>query len=173
MTTPATQNQVPEHSILDVFGKQSYLGNQFVTVVNGIALAGTTETPLILIQNPPISTSAFPSKYKAIFLNAINTSASASTVLRFYFNPTVITLGTLQVAQNLRPASPTTSVSIIYTSPTVSANGTLINAIVSQLSTVTVDDQILILDPGQSLLVTATSVSSGTIIYLQKNFYEL
>lgn len=99
MTTPATNRQVPDHSIMDAFNKQNYLGNQFIFPFNS-TIASTAETALILLSNPAVTGSGFPSAYKAIFTNYMKSvclTASQNATFRTYYAPT-ITAGTQTVA---------------------------------------------------------------------------
>ena len=178
--TPATQNQVPEHSILDYFNKQTYLGNEFSFPIGPQTINSTSETPIGLIVNPALTGGqAFPNQ-KAIFQN-LRTSSSdiasgdGTTFFRYYFNPTISSTGTATVAVNLRPASAIKSISKCYTSANfaVSANGTLIRAISAGYSAVNDSNLLFILDPGMSLLITAQPTTSGATILNSSSFYEI
>lgn len=84
---PGTQFQIPEHSILDINGKQTYLGNSFILPANpdGLSVTGT-EVPVALIQNSVSNT-------KSLFLYQRKLASTDQTIVRFYLNPTVATHG--------------------------------------------------------------------------------
>jgi len=289
--TPITANQVPDHSILDINGKQTYLGNGYILPAppNGFTLSGTAEVPIALIRNPVTSGAG-----KALFLYQRKLASTDTTIVRFYSNPTVsnigiqtiglvadvsgslnntyfllndannvhkyyvwfninsagtdpaipgrtgvpITgatnasaatlggavataiaalnstnsfttsgtttvtvtnkvagpstamvdgaaptgftftqtagLGAQTVALNLRPASTNTSVSTCYLNPAPSNNGTFVAVLAAVVEIETISDVIFILDPGQSLLVTAKTSASPPVLVFQENiWYEL
>ena len=90
---PATNRQVPDHSILDNFGKQTYLGNSYVLPASGVDLPNDDETPIALIINPSVPDSAFPSGYKGLFIQFQNDGASSTAFIRYYINPTIASIG--------------------------------------------------------------------------------
>lgn len=165
--TPATNRQVPDHSIMDYYEKQNYLGNQFI-YTSSVTPGVTTELPILLLQNPTVVGSGFPSGYKALFVNTrkvSSTTASATAILRYYLSPTFSVAGATQTPLNLRPASPNTSQAVLSTLPTVSANGKLVFFLSSSSFVSDSDGKFVIVDPGQTLLVTAQSSSgSGTLL---------
>jgi hypothetical protein len=178
--TPATQNQVPEHSILDYFNKQTYLGNAFSFPIGPETINSTNETPIALILNPALAAGvAFPNQ-KALFQNLRTTasdiaSGDGTTFFRYYLNPTIATQGTKTTPINCRPASATTSIASCYVNGqfTVSSNGTLARVITAGYSSINDSNLLFILDPGQSLLVTAQPVTSGATIINANSWYEL
>lgn len=166
--TPATNRQVPDHSIMDFYNKQAYLGNQFVIPVANTS-SGTSEVPLILINN-----STGSGKAAFVGLKKISSlTASNSVILRCYLNPIVTGSGTPATPTNIRPASTNTSVLTVTTVPTVSANGTLVDEVSAAALSVGVSQIMEIIDPGQTMLITiqtsATSTATSTII----GFYEI
>lgn len=173
--TPATNKQLPDHAILDMNGKQNYLGNQFIYTFDGTT-GSTSEFPIIYLLNPGGLLTSFPSGYKGLFCGYLKTSClttSQSVVLKAYLNPTISSNGTPQTPINLRSASSNTSISNLYTDPTASSNGTLITVLsstpgLSDLSTV-----LSILDPGKSLLITATTSSSSTVLSAELCWNEI
>lgn len=166
--TPATNRQVPDHSIMDFYNKQCYLGNQFVIPVANTS-SGTSEIPLILINNTVGSgKGAFVGMKKITSL-----TAGDSAIIRCYLNPTVTGAGTPVTPSNVRPANVNAAVSTVTTGPTVSGNGTLVD-VVSAAALMSGLSQLLeILDPGQTMLITlqasASSATTSTII----GFYEI
>jgi hypothetical protein len=169
--TPATNKQIPDHSIMDHYNKQVYLGNQFV-ICNNFSSAGTSEVPLLLISNPAAVTTAA----KALFINNKRVSsltASDSVILRCYINPTVSSPGTPATPTNERPANTNISIATVATAPSVSANGTLIDTIVTGALTSNLSDLMTILDPGQVLLITIQASASSTATNTIINWYEI
>ena len=176
--TPATNRQVPDHAILDNFYKQTYLGNAYIVSVPAIDLSTTSETGLILIQNPVITTSAFPANNVGVFVNLRRFSSdSEQVVIKTYVNPIVSSVSTKTTPVNLRPASANTSIAKVYGSGefSLSSNGTLISAIGCAADDYVVMDNLLlvILDPGQMLLITGTALTEDTNVNADISWFEL
>jgi hypothetical protein len=173
--TPATNRQVPDHSIMDHYNKQTYLGNKFVYASNQ-AIASTSEIPLLLLQNPAVATSSFPSGYTGLFVDLMKLAvitASQSAVIRVYLNPTTPVAGTAKTPTNLRYASATTSIAALSAAPTVSGNGTLINVLSALPGQPDRSDLLVILDPGQNMLLTIQATANPTTIAQSISWYEL
>ena len=79
-----TSKQVPDHSIMDFYNKQAYLGNQFVLAINS-AISSTSETPYLLLQNPSSNKISLFQNYRRL----LSRSATISCYLNFYANPTI------------------------------------------------------------------------------------
>jgi hypothetical protein len=174
--TTITQNQTAEKSILDVFYRQTYLGNSYIVPIASLALGSTSETPLLLIQNPAVSTAS--SAQKAIFVSLRRFASDDQQVLiKTYVNPTITGTSTATTPVNLRPASANTSLSKCYGNGqfTSSANGTLISSIGCAADDYVVMDNklLVILDPGQSMLLTATALVESTNVNADISWYEL
>jgi hypothetical protein len=165
-----TANQVPQNSILDQFNRQTYLGNAFVLPIVGLSLSNTDETNVLLMTNP--------STTKSLFINLRRYSSSAQAVLvKTYVTSTVSTTGTASTPVNLRPANANTSVSACYTNGQFSlgSNGTVISAVgVSSDYFITQDNSLMvIIDPGQTLLITATALVETTSFNADVSWFEL
>lgn len=88
-----TSRQVPDQAIMDLNGKQSYLGNVY-SLLNGTAgnaLTQNVEKPIILIKNA--ATTA-----KSIFISDRMIAANDAVIARYYINPTIATFQTQTVA---------------------------------------------------------------------------
>lgn len=174
MTQPATNRQIPNDSILDANFRQSYLGNQFIYAVN--ASVSGSETPILLLSNPVVVSSAFPSGYKSLFVNlrkVVCSVTGASAVLKYYFNPTITGNGTPVTILNARPASPNVAVGVLTSGPTASSNGSYVDAIASLAFSTDESNFLLILDPGQNLLVTAQASASSTATLIKLGWMEI
>lgn len=167
MSAPLTPTQLPMDSILDINGRQTYLGNSFILPNAGTSLSTTNETPLCLIKNPAGSG-------KSIFLSSRRMLSSNIAVLfQFYLNPTVNVLGSATGALNMRSGATTASISLCYLGMTITSNGTLLSALAAGTTTV-VMDALYILDPGANLLVTGKQLSAGTSTAISGNvWYEI
>lgn len=164
---PLTQTQLPMDSILDINGKQTYLGNSFVLPTSGKSIANTVETPICVIQSASTNT-------KSLFLFSRNFSTDNNPMLfRYYLNPTINSPGSATVALNLKTGSTTTSVSICYLAMTITANGTLFETIAgSQYGSR--DDLLVIIDPGKSILLTGQQSGAGTTVAIAEHaWYEI
>ena len=172
--TPATNKQLPDHAILDYFNKQIYLGNGF-SVPQSLALSGTSENLLYLVQNPVTSTS-FPSSYKSLFLNLRKyLTTLQNVVIKIYQAGVVATVSTASTAQNLRPASSNASIAGVYVNGqfTMTSNGTLMSELGVTPSAPLDDSMLVIVDPGQSILITATALVTTTTVQSTVSWYEL
>lgn len=127
--TPATNFQVPEHSIMDAFNKQTYLGNTFTVCSNVFELpTASLETSILYLSNPAANK-------RALFCNvqrfcATNLANADSATFKVYLNPTLTSANKPIIPINMRPASATVSGAAAAFNPPI-APGTL------QVSTVT------------------------------------
>jgi hypothetical protein len=158
--------QIPDKSILDLNGKQTYLGNSFISGVKSAAIGSTSETPYFLMINPASNgvSSSFKSMFNYVRKLSVITTTSAIATFRFYYNPTVTSNGTAVTPLNLRfnPNSPA-SVMQTFSLPSVSSNGTFIaDLAVTSGGGIGISNLLFVLDPGQSILVTITE-STGTV----------
>jgi hypothetical protein len=179
---PTNSRQQAENSILDTFNRQTYLGNSYVASSGVISISSAnTETAVMWINNPAsnISSTAVPVGQQNIALfqgirklsQATNVS-SATTLFKFYSNPTISANGTAITPGSLRPAMGNSSVMKAYYSQTASANGTFLA--VFAINYQEVDSSLLfILDPGYSLLVTATTDTMSTSVISELSWYEI
>lgn len=161
---PGTNKQVPQDAILDAFGRQSYLGNQYAISLANFSSAATTETPLFLLSNPAVSATAFPQNWVSLFLNyrkLTGGTGSSSATLGFYLNPTGITGGTTKTPINLRTNSRNTSVASLKQAPTGTVTGSLVSSLYT-FSTPDSDSGLMIIDPGTSLLITVLVSTTTT-----------
>lgn len=88
----AAQN--PDRSIMDINGRQTYLGNTFVLPLNGATVnadGSGDEEPISLITNPL-------GNKKTIFIFQETASATDACIVRYYGAPTVTGFGTQTVA---------------------------------------------------------------------------
>lgn len=155
-----TKRQVAENAILDLFNKQVYLGNQFVSGGDTISVT-SSETNLLSISNPSTST-------VSLFINTLLLHAVGSgdvITFRVYSQPTVISSGTPATPINCRPANANVSVASVVVGPSVSTMGTRIQTIVSGFNAAgSIAAPMYILDPGQSILITGQGVATATAI---------
>lgn len=169
--TPATSKQVPEHSILDHFNKQVYLGNQF-SAVAGVATSGTAEAGAILLTCPVGGLNQ-----KSLFVDlrrAASVTSANSVIVKAYVSPSAAAGATPLVPVQMRPANTvTTSIASASTAPTVTSNGSLVDVLAGAAFTTLQSDRLIILDPGQSLLITVQTSASATTVELQLSWYEL
>jgi len=168
---PATNRQLPDNSILDLMGKQCYLGNQYSIYQN--FTIGASETALILLQNAQTGSQQTLKSIFQNFMRMVQTSSTKTSILNIYLNPTITSAGTPITPTNMRIAYGSHSIATASASPTISANGTQINSI--SASTLSMGDSNLlsILDDNQSLLITGTGSSSGTTLSLIVQWYEI
>ena len=168
---PATNKQVPEHSILDMFGKQSYLGNQFIVGTNSVSLSGTGEVALLYMACTTAATQAVGASQnaKGIFCNlrrlyCADSSALTGVVFRVYFGASTVSAGTALTPNNARPAYSTASVASVLLSPTVGTKGTFAYSYAVGFQSPAVSEELIILDAGTNMLITAQASAASTAI---------
>jgi len=149
----STQNQ------LLTKGHPYYLAdnNKLFEAVSEVSTTlGTTETSLLLLKNPAASGKTI--KIKRIELgNFVNIISSIR--FRLYFNPTITSNGGTLTPQTLTIGGSGTSVALLFTLPTTTANGTKLYAwqVPDSTSSITLNvpiDYELLLSPNYTLLFT-------------------
>lgn len=166
MNVPLTTTQIPDFSILDINGKQLYLGNAFTMAVKNTT-SSATETPIVVIQNPTGSGKSLFFYYRNV------TATSAAEIFLYYFNPTLSSTGAATPAIKLRTGSTTSSVTNCYTSPTVTSNGTYFSAL-GVIGLVSLNYLIFTVDPGSSLLITGfPNVANAQQSFSEISWYEI
>ncbi len=167
MAIPITGTQTPDNSILDLNGRQTYLGNTFALPQAGKSIANTSETPAVVITNPAGSG-------KSLFLfSTVLYSDLNPAVVRLYSNPTLNVSGTATVARPMRSGSTLTSISVCYLSSSITANGTLITVLPVPTYGLQLD-LLYVLDPGNSVLYTAQQAAAGTSnVFIDAVWYEI
>lgn len=157
MSAPLTQTQIPNDSILDINGRQTYLGNSFALPATGTSLTDTSETVMAVIKNP-----AGSGKSLFIFDRTIVTNNNP-VLVRFYKNTTINVAGSATAALNLRTGATTTSISLCYLGAMITSNGTFMQTLpASQYGTCS--NLLLIIDQGNSILVTGQQAGAGTTL---------
>lgn len=177
---PTNAKQVPEHSIMDFYNKQTYLGQSFLISTGLVDVSSAnTETPILLLQNPSsnFSSGSYGQKNIGLFQNVRKLSqgtnvSSATTLFRFYLNPTAPSPGSAATISNLRPSFSNSSKMNAYVSPTISSNGAFLA--VFSVNYQEIDSSVLfILDPGYSILLTAETDTASTYVIAELSWYEL
>lgn len=168
MPAPLTQTQIAEKSILDLNGRQNYLGNAFTTnIIYPIATGTPGQVPLVLIKNPAGSGKSL------FFIQSILNSDNSYMFFFIYKNPTITSVGTALTVSNLRIGATTTSISQCYSSPTIANNGTQLSGFTNYSSQIVTYP--FILDPGTNLLInTGLAIDYGnTNVFITENWYEI
>lgn len=170
---PGSTRQIPEQAILDYYNKQTYLGNSFVAS-SGLVAGTGSEVPLLLLSNPATNFNQNGQAgnlgcflgLRKLQCDTIGTAA----IFNFYSNPTTISGGSAVTPLNLRPAWGTVSKMVVTKGPTVGVLGTFIAPFVVNISE-NDSNLLLVLDPGQSLLVTQ-NVSTANVA-AEFSWYEI
>jgi len=178
MANPSTQNQTATNSILDEFNKQAYLGNQYVVGVNAITIGSVgTEYPLLVMTN-----SSSPSTSLAPALSCFHNlrkfscgdiSGSTGVLFRVYLNPTSVSGGSSVTPVNVRSGSSNKSVCTVLKQPTVGTKGTFLAEFPVGWAAQNQSNAMIIVDPGDSLLITGEPVSGSTTAVAEAVWYEL
>ncbi len=167
-------NQVPDKSICDLNGRQTYLGQNFIYSAVG-TYASTSEGILYLLQNP-VSNANPPKAIFQDFKKLTCLTASQYLIFKFYANPTITSTGTSLTPTNLRVASSVTASAKLFNSSnfTVSANGIYLGALGSNFLVPDMSHVLSIFDAGNSLLITAqASQASATTYSTELSWFEL
>lgn len=168
----ATKNQVPEHSIMDKYNKQTYLGNNYF--VSGTFTVGASEIPLILLQNVQTVNAQLAIGVFHNLIRLIGKTSGAAVILNAYLNPTFSAAGTPMTISNYRSSyGVARAIATLTSAPTVSVNGTLIDSISAPALSVGTSDVLKILDNGQNLLITAIASVGGTSVSVVSGWYEI
>lgn len=167
MATVLTTTQIPNDSILDINGRQTYLGNTFVLPMPGFSLTDTAAHPIAVIKNVAGSGKAF------FLFNRNLVCDNNPVVVSFYLNPVLNVPGSTTTAVNVRSGSSTTSVSTCYLGASITSNGTLVSAL--SCSTLGSSSNVLfVIDPGTSMLVVAQQAGAGTTnVFTENVWYEI
>lgn len=171
---PGSVRQIPEQGILDFYNKQTYLGNSFA-VSTGLVAGTGAEVPLLYINNADTNTFQNGQAGSLACFNISRKfqcdSPSAAAVFKVYLNPTTVAAGSVITPVNLRPAWGTVSKMAVKKSPTAVSNGTLIYTFVVG-GAVSVDSKVLlVVDPGQALLVTQNVTAANVAVDF--SWYEI
>lgn len=167
MSAPLTQTQIPQDSILDINGRQTYLGNSFILPNAGTSLSNTSETPCCVLTNP-----AGSGKSLFVFNQIVATNLNPLS-FRFYFNPVLNVPGSVTTPVNVRSGATTVSISRCYLGATITSNGTLLSVIPTGTSVYS-SNVLFVIDQGNSVLITAQQATSGTSLAVVGNaWYEI
>lgn len=169
---PATNKQVPEHSIMDHFNKQVYLGNQYS--VNKSFTIGASEIPLLYLSNIQTGNiQILKGLFQNIFKMAFE-STSGELTLNAYLNATV-TGGTPITPINMRPSYGISNiVGTVVSSPTISNIGVLVDTISGTSSNpVSSSEMLKILDNNQNMLITGIASGAGILGNVILQWYEI
>lgn len=167
MSAPITSTQTPDNSILDLFNRQTYLGNTFALPNTGKSIANTAETPSVVITNPAGSGKSLFLFYRSLYsdLNPV--------IVRLYSNPVLNSAGAVTAPVKMRSGSTTTTVSVCYLASTITSNGTLVTAMPAPPYG-TESTVLYVIDQGNSVLFTAQQSAAGTsIVFIENVWYEI
>lgn len=172
MSAPITSTQTPDNSILDINGRQTYLGNTFTLPMPGFQINNTSENTAFIISNPAGSGKSLFIYDLNIFTN--NSETTNILLTKVYINPVIDTAGSSTAALNTRFGSNTVSVSLCYLGASVISNGTLLT-IFPTPTTGFRSNVIFVIDQGYTLLFTAqqTSESVNPTVFIETTWYEI
>lgn len=151
---------------------QTLWGKRFIVTTNVVTIATTAETTMLYINNPAGSGKIL--KISKIYFGA-PTSNNTNCLYRLYLNPTITINGTAVSAMGRRQTGQNASVCSFFTSPTATANGTLleIHRVSSSAGEQPFDFQHgIFLEPGNRILVTATVSATALSAHANIEFIE-
>lgn len=164
-----TSVQVPNNSIMDLYNRQAYLGNQFFFNSQNYSLADANEHPVLYLSNTSTKVSLFHT-YRFFY----TFGSSSYTYFRVYANPIGVSGGTAKTPNNSRIASSNTSqATLLYTPTVATSNGTLLYYIPSNELEQNPRTEILIVDPGNSLLFTVQGDGTSTSSLMDILWHEI
>jgi hypothetical protein len=133
---------------------------QGYTVSSGlVTLGGSTEVPLLYLNNPSTNFAL-----KLFLKRVLNITSGHLALFTLYRNPTLSGAGTAKTPVPLRAnANAPATIATAASSPSASANGTL-QGYLNGGNTPFESQEPLILDPGNSLLVTVKAASSDIVL---------
>jgi len=150
---------------------QTYLGNQFVFSVNGINLQSMFEIPIILLVNPLKAVAS-----KSLFINIKKLAClteARTAAFKYYFDPTFESVGRIQHPLNARSNFTTESEAQLSIYPSASLFGQIVTVLSCGPMITNISEVMVILDPGQSQLITAQVSAANTMISCELGWYEL
>jgi len=103
-------------------------GHQYSVVIDALSIGTSSQIPFFLIKNPLASGKVIK------ILEFIYSTTASPTTIRFYRDPTIITNGTGLTPTNFLKSG-IASVATTFRTPTISANGTLLRNIYTELNT--------------------------------------
>ncbi len=167
MAIPITGTQTADNSILDINGRQTYLGNSFSLPATGTSLTDTSEHPMMVIKNATGSG-------KSLFIPWMSLLSNNNPVIvRFYLAPVLNVPGSTTTPVNLRTGSGLVSVATCYLGATITSNGTLFFEM-PVTTTGLVTNLLSILDPGAMMLATGQQAAGGTsLVVVNAAWYEI
>lgn len=144
----------------------------FAVTTSDLATTSGIHIPWVLFRNP---TGSKIWSYIFAILNS-TTVSSGNHIFRSFMGPTVTSTGTLLPSASLwSKYPPLIAKSLIYSKPTVSANGVQFSTVVAGVTFTTQQDfssNPIILPPGYDLLITARantgSLTAATDIYFDE-----
>lgn len=132
---------------------------------------GGAESAQVLIKNPAAS-----GKRLLLFKLVLGTNVSTNNnIFRLYKAPTITSNGTSLIIVNLyQTASPVASVMEVYKTPTASSNGTFFNnyCVGPTSSLMIYFEKIMVIDPGQSLLINVRPNTNGVTYHCNPFWIE-
>lgn len=147
------------------------LAGKGFSVTGDAKLSATSETPVLLLQNPPSSLL----NARAIYFYAAPNSTQGIVTINIYINPTVTNAGTpIPIVNNLITSNAPASSMLAYGAPSVNANGTKRITIVTNSNADTSlfnFAQTAILGPNNSILMTVTLSNLGLLASVDTFFY--
>jgi len=156
-----SDNELAVHDIhlLNAIGSPagaSYAENLY-TFADEITLGSSAEYDYVLIDNP--SDSGVNMRFWRIRLGALN---NITVIWHLYFDPTVTTNGTTYTPINTNNGSTNTSAVNIYTSPTISARGNVVDTVVGRVGNTAIPfDYSFVIQPGEKGLFTLEASSAN------------
>lgn len=140
----------------DLWQKETFNGKGFAIATGIMVIASSLETDFVLFRNTTGSGKLV--RIKEFLLTLAETGGSTATV-RFYRNPTIVSVGTALTVSKVRPSQTQTTAVNVYTLPVISARGSLIQEIrLNGGQTFTRDTNLArYVEDGKDLLITFDS----------------
>lgn len=137
------------------------LGLSFIVTIPTQSNAGTTEVPVLLVKNPAGSGKTL--RIHTLKLYTIDVTGNNNATLKIYRGPTITANGAAANIRETRTAKAVSPIALVYTAPTIGANGNLVDIFLATGNSAVAETQHLgiFLDPGENFLFTVQQSSAG------------
>lgn len=150
---------VHDQTLIQAIGSpaSASFGERLYTFANEITLASSAEYDYVLIDNP--SGSGVNMRFWRIRLGALN---NVTVIWHLYFDPTVTANGTTYTPINTSNGSANTSDINIYTSPTISSKGSVVDTVIGRQGNSPIPfDYSFVVQPNEKALFTLEPASAN------------
>ena len=146
-------------------------GNAFAYWKDTPTIADTNEDPFLLIKN---TTSGSSATAMVVYFRRVQARANTyQATARFYAAPTITSAGSAASAVNRKVGGGSSAMSL-FTGSSISANGSLLDALTCTSPAASESsDSIIVVPAGTNLLVTLQASNTGAVVLFGLDWYEV